>query len=315
MLRDGARRARPARGEAKCRPRERAGALRVAVTAPPEKGKANAAIGAVLAESLGCRSSQIALISGETSRQKRFLVIGVTPDDLRRRLAAVDARRRSNLASIVIDRAMSLYPAEITIDPWSGPPPGASVRVPGSKSLTNRALVIAAMADGPSTLTGALDSEDTRVMVEALRTLGIAVVHDTATARDPALRAAAAASRSARPAWTSPTREPACGSSPRCWPPAREPTGSTARRGCASGRSPTCSRPCAAWGQTPAATWAPAARPSRSRRSGLDGGSAFVRGDVSSQFLSGLLMAMPLCQRHDHGRGAGRPRLADRMSP
>ncbi len=33
--------------------------------------------------------SQITLISGETSRQKRFLVIGVTPDDLRRRLAAV----------------------------------------------------------------------------------------------------------------------------------------------------------------------------------------------------------------------------------
>jgi len=66
----------------------RAGALRVAVTAPPEKGKANAAIGAVLAESLGCHSSQIALISGETSRRKRFLVIGVTPDDLRRRLAA-----------------------------------------------------------------------------------------------------------------------------------------------------------------------------------------------------------------------------------
>ncbi len=66
----------------------RAGALRVAVTAPPEKGKANAAIGAVLADSLGCRTSQIALISGETSRQKRFLVIGVTPDDLSRRLAA-----------------------------------------------------------------------------------------------------------------------------------------------------------------------------------------------------------------------------------
>ena len=64
----------------------RAGALRVAVTARPEKGKANAAIGAVLAASLGCRPSQIALIAGETSRQKRFLVIGVTPDDLRRRL-------------------------------------------------------------------------------------------------------------------------------------------------------------------------------------------------------------------------------------
>ncbi len=66
----------------------RAGALRVAVTAPPEKGKANAAIGAVLAESLGCRAAEVALVSGATSRQKRFLVIGVAPDDLRRRLAA-----------------------------------------------------------------------------------------------------------------------------------------------------------------------------------------------------------------------------------
>ncbi len=68
---------------------ERAGALRVAVTAPAEKGKANAAIQGVLAENLGCRSSQITLISGETSRQKRFLVSCLTPDDLRSRLAAV----------------------------------------------------------------------------------------------------------------------------------------------------------------------------------------------------------------------------------
>jgi uncharacterized protein (TIGR00251 family) len=67
---------------------ERAGALRVAVTAPPEKGKANAAIGALLAESLGCRASQVALISGETSRQKRFLVMGLTAEELHGRIAA-----------------------------------------------------------------------------------------------------------------------------------------------------------------------------------------------------------------------------------
>ncbi len=66
---------------------ERAGALRVAVTAVPEKGKANAAILAVLAESLGCRVSQISLLSGETSRQKRFLVEGVTAQELQARLA------------------------------------------------------------------------------------------------------------------------------------------------------------------------------------------------------------------------------------
>ncbi|HEX6960605.1 MAG TPA: 3-phosphoshikimate 1-carboxyvinyltransferase [Lacipirellula sp.] len=50
-----------------------------------------------------------------------------------------------------------------------------SVRPPGSKSITNRALVCAALAEGDSTLTGALDSEDTRVMIAALRSLGIVV--------------------------------------------------------------------------------------------------------------------------------------------
>src|SRR4051812_11659284 len=73
---------------------------------------------------------------------------------------------------------MPEYPRELSIAPWTGPPPRASVRVPGSKSLTNRALIVAAMAEGPSTLTGALDSEDTRVMVEALRVLGVDVDHD-----------------------------------------------------------------------------------------------------------------------------------------
>mgnify|MGYP002623284918 FL=1 len=49
------------------------------------------------------------------------------------------------------------------------------VRPPGSKSLTNRALVCAALADGRSTLRGALDSEDTQVMVDGLRALGFAI--------------------------------------------------------------------------------------------------------------------------------------------
>src|SRR5947209_13012325 len=71
---------------------------------------------------------------------------------------------------------------EIAIAPWSGPRPQARVRVPGSKSLTNRALVVAALADGPSTLTGALDSDDTRVMVDSLGRLGIAVAHEPAAA-------------------------------------------------------------------------------------------------------------------------------------
>jgi 3-phosphoshikimate 1-carboxyvinyltransferase len=51
----------------------------------------------------------------------------------------------------------------------------ARVTLPGSKSYTNRALPIAALARGCSVLRGALDSDDTRYMVEALRVLGIHV--------------------------------------------------------------------------------------------------------------------------------------------
>ncbi len=64
----------------------------------------------------------------------------------------------------------------LAIEP--GGPVCGTVRPPGSKSLTNRALVCAALARGVSVLTGALDSEDTQVMVLALQRLGLAVAHD-----------------------------------------------------------------------------------------------------------------------------------------
>src|ERR1043166_750918 len=54
-------------------------------------------------------------------------------------------------------------------------PVHAEITVPGSKSITNRALVLAALADGETVLKGALWSEDTQVMIEALRTLGFEV--------------------------------------------------------------------------------------------------------------------------------------------
>ncbi len=56
----------------------------------------------------------------------------------------------------------------------------ATVRPPGSKSITNRALVCAALAEGQSTLVGALDSDDTRLMMDGLRRLGLALEHDPA---------------------------------------------------------------------------------------------------------------------------------------
>jgi 3-phosphoshikimate 1-carboxyvinyltransferase len=59
-------------------------------------------------------------------------------------------------------------------------PAAAVITVPGSKSITNRALVLSALAEGEITLRGALWSEDTQVMVEALQRLGfrIAIQND-----------------------------------------------------------------------------------------------------------------------------------------
>ncbi len=65
----------------------------------------------------------------------------------------------------------------MAIQPISRPIAGTAY-VPGSKSITNRALLIAALAHGPSTLTGALFSDDTRYMAGALNQLGITVRSD-----------------------------------------------------------------------------------------------------------------------------------------
>ncbi len=54
-------------------------------------------------------------------------------------------------------------------------PVRAEITVPGSKSITNRALILAALADGEVTLTGALWSEDTQIMTEALQKLGFEI--------------------------------------------------------------------------------------------------------------------------------------------
>jgi 3-phosphoshikimate 1-carboxyvinyltransferase len=65
---------------------------------------------------------------------------------------------------------------------WVAPraqrPVRARVELPGSKSLTNRILVIAALADGPSRLVAPLRARDTLLMVDGLRTLGIAIDDD-----------------------------------------------------------------------------------------------------------------------------------------
>src|SRR5688572_3295258 len=73
-------------------------------------------------------------------------------------------------------------PDPMPIAPIDGPL-DVVVTLPGSKSITNRALVCAALATGTSTLTNALHADDTEAMVDGLRALGIAIEADWAARR------------------------------------------------------------------------------------------------------------------------------------
>ncbi len=68
---------------------EQAGALKVAVTAPPEDGRANKALTELLRDALGLKRSQVDLLSGATSRDKRFLIRGVPQAELQARVRAL----------------------------------------------------------------------------------------------------------------------------------------------------------------------------------------------------------------------------------
>jgi 3-phosphoshikimate 1-carboxyvinyltransferase len=72
---------------------------------------------------------------------------------------------------------MPSYPPTLPIQPFTQPVRG-SVTLPGSKSITNRALILAALGTRTVTLRGALFSRDTRIMVAALQALGFVVQTD-----------------------------------------------------------------------------------------------------------------------------------------
>lgn len=201
-------------------------------------------------------------------------------------------------------------PDSIAIAPVG--PLQATVRPPGSKSITNRALVCAALARGKSTLRGALDSEDTRVMLDSLRRLGVAlqIAETPVTAEQRSggtyvanpdltvgiegcggefpnsqaelfcansgttlrfLTAAVAASQGVfRLDGVERMRER----------PIEDLLAALRQLGCDA--------------QSERGTGCP---PVIVRSRGLPGGSATIRGNISSQFLSGLLMAAPRAQR------------------
>ncbi len=61
---------------------EHGGALKIAVTAPPEDGRANQAVTEFLRDWLGLKRSQVELAGGATNRIKQFLIRGLTPEEL-----------------------------------------------------------------------------------------------------------------------------------------------------------------------------------------------------------------------------------------
>jgi 3-phosphoshikimate 1-carboxyvinyltransferase len=101
-----------------------------------------------------------------------------TPGPGSRTPDAVDPRGPVNVAH----QAVPPHAERVLGDLWEAPvaagPLDALVDVPGSKSLTNRYLVLAALADGPGRLRGALRSRDTLLMAAALRALGVRVEDD-----------------------------------------------------------------------------------------------------------------------------------------
>ena len=174
-----------------------------------------------------------------------------------------------------------------------GHPLQAAVRVPGSKSLTNRALVTAVLAKGATTLTNALFSDDSRYCLEALGQLGFAVAADPKTqlmtvtgqgGRLPASHAdlfignAGTAARFLTSLLTLGQGEYRLDGSARM---RQRPLGDLLEA----------LRQLGARVETP--TGCP---PVRVTANGLPGGRAWVAGDVSSQFLSGLLLVAPYAQ-------------------
>jgi uncharacterized protein (TIGR00251 family) len=71
---------------------EHAAALKLAVTAPPEDGRANKVLADMLRDALGLKRCQVELLSGQTSRDKRFLIRGLTRAGLEAKLADLLAR-------------------------------------------------------------------------------------------------------------------------------------------------------------------------------------------------------------------------------
>lgn len=179
-----------------------------------------------------------------------------------------------------------------TIEVHPTGPLRASIRPPGSKSITNRALICAALAEGESVLTGALDSEDTRVMIAAMRELGIAIDHDleAATVRVVGCGGRLPTGRKELYVANSGTTVRFLTAMLALGHGVYRLDGTARMQQRPIGDLLDALRQLGANAVSEAGTGCP---PVVIDAQGLDGGRATVAGDISSQFLSGLLMAAP----------------------
>jgi len=181
-------------------------------------------------------------------------------------------------------------PDQIEIQPRG--PIHATVRLPGSKSITNRALICAALAEGQSQLTGVLDSDDTRVMIDSLRRVGLELRF---APKQEFLEITGCGGQ-----WPAKSAQLFIGNSGTSirFLTATLAVGEGVFR--LDGVARMRERPIGDLLQTLSQLGARAYSETNNgcppvvlHANGLPGGRAQVRGDVSSQFLSGLLLALP----------------------
>ena len=180
---------------------------------------------------------------------------------------------------------------EVEVIPVHGPL-DASVRPPGSKSITNRALICAALASGRTMLTGVLLADDTEAMLDCLRGLGIRLVVDR-----PTRTVQVTGCRGLPPAQGAVLDARLSGTTARFITPVASLGGSTV---VLDGGAPLRARPMGDLVEALVALGArieplgePGHLPLQIDAHGLAGGEISVRGDISSQFLSALLLSAP----------------------
>jgi 3-phosphoshikimate 1-carboxyvinyltransferase len=193
-----------------------------------------------------------------------------------------------------VEDVRGTFPDELEVEPFEGPV-DATVRVPGSKSITNRALIVGALADGTSTIENPLFSDDPYWLMAALAGLGFSTKADREAGTITVEGQRGIIPRSRVEVFVG-----NAGTAARFLPPVL-----------ALGEGPYLVDGVARMRERPVADLVEAMRnlgagvryvgekgrfPIEVEGGGIKGGVVGVRGTMSSQFLSGLLMAAPYAE-------------------